>query len=897
MYSVYFKNVKMEFQLDKNLLIQILTFAGCANGFIGNLFPLLSHLTLIKGNKPLLIKAPDNYGSIPFLQIAPPNPPLLIEAPKQLLISAPSNEVTVYLHEYDKGLRCLTLNIINPDLYNHRDLLEGIFNAVTTHEAFINFGNFKSIILSAVMIKEITFTIGGHPSLEYNLHHNVLLTPTTTFNQYYNEVGEIVNNKLDYGYSYETIEYYKVKVWNLDLMKNSKIKLHNKGKIDFLGYRSYSTKAKSSVAITPINVDKTTNSFATLDIETMNINGIQIPVAISTCSPKGGNLNNSKLFIIDSLLLKSNVDLAINNLWKQYFDYVIKSGDLIIFAHNLGSFDGYLLFKGLLNHFDPIIVDSLIDESKSFISISLNINSTKIIWKDSLRILPVSLDKLCNIFGVDGKISKYDIRFNDVSLFNNSRLMYKFKAYALQDAIALYKALHTAQSIYFNDFKVDITSIYSSPTLSLKIFRSKFLTLSIPILSKNVDDFLRCGYYGGGTDYYNAYGTKIKYYDINSLYPNAMKNPMPLNLINYHRNMDKIKLDNFFGYIEVDVTCPSTMLKPMLPFKYEGRTIYPTGTWRGVYFSEELKGMIPLGYKFKLIRGFEFSKANIFDSYVNHFFNIKLNSTGAKKAIAKLHLNGLYGYFGRKQDLIETINVSNTSLHKYLSSRIVKEILKINDNYSTLLLSDNINHKVLRNLNMICESNIKATNKIVLSNVAIAGAVTAYARIHMMYYKLLPGVMYTDTDSIFTSDELPNHLIGSDLGLMKDELNGLSIGEAYFLGVKKYGYWYLDDNNNKVEASVFAGVKRNSLTFNEIIELYNGATLHKTIDNRFYKSFNSLNISIKSANISISKSDRKLLVDNVYLPHHIINGKIIPPYNVGGNKFNYLKNKILKYKD
>jgi len=223
--------------------------------------------------------------------------------------------------------------------------------------------------------------------------------------------------------------------------------------------------------------------------------------------------------------------------------------------------------------------------------------------------------------------------------------------------------------------------------------------------------------------------------------------------------------------------------------------------------------------------------------------------------------------------------------------------LKINDDYSTLLLSDNINHKVLRNLNMICESNIKATNKIVLSNVAIAGAVTAYARIHMIYYKLLPGTMYTDTDSIFTTDILPDHLVNSDLGLMKDELNGKFIQEALFLGLKKYGYWYLDKYNHKIEASVFAGVKRNSLTFNEIIDLYQGLTIHKTIDNRFYKSFNSLNISIKSANISITKSDRKVLVDNIYLPPHIINGKLIVPYSGGSSQFNYLKNKILKYKD
>lgn len=48
---------------------------------------------------------------------------------------------------------------------------------------------------------------------------------------------------------------------------------------------------------------------------------------------------------------------------------------------------------------------------------------------------------------------------------------------------------------------------------------------------------------------------------------------------------------------------------------------------------------------------------------------------------------------------------------------------------------------------------------------------------------------------------------------MKDELNGLSIKEAYFLGIKKYGYQYYDRNDKLITISVFAGVRRDSLTF------------------------------------------------------------------------------------
>ena len=94
---------------------------------------------------------------------------------------------------------------------------------------------------------------------------------------------------------------------------------------------------------------------------------------------------------------------------------------------------------------------------------------------------------------------------------------------------------------------------------------------------------------------------------------------------------------------------------------------------------------------------------------------------------------------------------------------------------------------------------------------------------------------------------------------MKDELNGSVIKEAYFLGIKKYGYWYLDNDGQRIEQSVIAGVPRNSVPFNEIIELNNGKKLVKEIPIRFYKSFNNLNIKINSTHITIQKSNDKQL--------------------------------------
>ena len=63
------------------------------------------------------------------------------------------------------------------------------------------------------------------------------------------------------------------------------------------------------------------------------------------------------------------------------------------------------------------------------------------------------------------------------------------------------------------------------------------------------------------------------------------------------------------------------------------------------------------------------------------------------------------------------------------------------------------------------------TNKkyIFYLGVAIASAITSYARIGMIPFKLDDGVCYTDTDSIFTTTPIDNSLIGPELGKMEDD--------------------------------------------------------------------------------------------------------------------------------
>lgn len=83
----------------------------------------------------------------------------------------------------------------------------------------------------------------------------------------------------------------------------------------------------------------------------------------------------------------------------------------------------------------------------------------------------------------------------------------------------------------------------------------------------------------------------------------------------------------------------------MLPCKIKGKTILPTGSRIGRYFSDELKAVLSLGYNNKFIEGYEFSKNRIIYRLCQQFLWTKENSTGPAIFMAKMPLKALYGNF------------------------------------------------------------------------------------------------------------------------------------------------------------------------------------------------------------------------------------------------------------
>lgn len=180
---------------------------------------------------------------------------------------------------------------------------------------------------------------------------------------------------------------------------------------------------------------------------------------------------------------------------------------------------------------------------------------------------------------------------------------------------------------------------------------------------------------------------------------------------------------------------------------------------------------------------------------------MKKHAKGAARAMAKLIMNSCY--VGRKNELLTTKNIHISELVKYVGSHIIKNIITINDEWCTVLMQTNLPENIINELKIHLESEFKDFEKTVNNNVAIASAITSYARINMMDFKLNNDVIYSDTDSVILGNNIDSSLIGPELGQMKDELNGEYMTECYVLGIKQYGYHYKFENGIK-ECSVFS---------------------------------------------------------------------------------------------
>ena len=481
------------------------------------------------------------------------------------------------------------------------------------------------------------------------------------------------------------------------------------------------------------------------------------------------------------------------------------------------------LLKWIVN-FTGTKVDPVIKEGR-FINLKVNYGPNKryyLNFKDSFLLLPVSLRTLAKTFNntslktifphdfVNGSTLDYAGPVPGYNYFDNSVVTLqdyndyeaqfdfawsvRFEAikYCEQDCKALYEVIYTFSKFIFDKFKINVSSVATLPSLAFKIFRANFLPkgFNLPVLTGKIYKDISNAFYGGHVDMYiptNPVGTVVFEYDINALYPYAMKeNTYPGKIFAYFRGditkmTEYVKLFNKSkSILKVKVVSPEGLENQILPVKINGITVYPEGTWTDWYCCSDINNAINYGYQFEILEGYLFEPTDIFSSYVETINKIKQNSPSDSPwyTIAKLLLNSLFGRFGMKPNMLvhEVINTSDLSIRT-----------------SDIGLDNMVDQIKMGNKTLISfQQDFPSTPMI---NVAIASAITANARVFMSQFKNHPEIilLYSDTDSLFVSKPLPDHFIDDKkIGMFK-LVRILSSFVA--LGTKVYGGIDLDGND------------------------------------------------------------------------------------------------------
>lgn len=521
----------------------------------------------------------------------------------------------------------------------------------------------------------------------------------------------------------------------------------------------------------------------------------------------------------------------------------------------------------------------------------------KITLIDSYNLLSSSLEKLSHSFGVEVTKGHFPHNFvkkdtlnyigntpsieywkgiteqewNEIFI-NNWNLKQECLKYLNRDLLSLLQVMNIFNKYVYQNFGVQMTDSLTISRLALNIFLKKYLISPkmkkqscLPIIKQNMYNDIRKAYFGGVTEVYIPYGKDLYYYDVNSLYPFAALNPMPGNKCTYLEFFNDTSLacvNNLFGYFYCEIETNNNYFG-LLPLHIKLGLVMSNGKWSGWYFSEQLKFAVDKGYKVKVIKGYHFNKEeNVFNEYVNDFFKIKAlasrENKGSIKIIAKSLLNNLLGRFGLNIQKPVTDIISLDEREFLQSTReFVSEPKQVTDQDFLVTYYPAISKEIcskhnldyIKVLNTQSKFNVKEKDAEFKDvSISTAAAVTSYARIYMSKIKLLihdlgGKVYYTDTDSIVTNIELPEHLVGKGLGQFKLEHK---IQEAYFISNKTY---FLRTYDNKVTKKA-KGVKSDSLTEEDYINMYNNQKI-SAIKTQSQKDWSKGSVIIKDKTINL----------------------------------------------
>lgn len=501
----------------------------------------------------------------------------------------------------------------------------------------------------------------------------------------------------------------------------------------------------------------------------------------------------------ENVIILHSIDETLN--------YLISLGrNCIVYYHNL-KFDGafwldYLLRMGYKNALTLAgfkdkkelkngEMGYIISDSGQWYKLYFKAKDHVIELRDSYKLLPFAVKKIGKDFKT--RHQKLDMKYEG-KRFAGCTITDKEKEYIANDVLVVKEALEimiseghdklTIGSCCLSEYKQiakhelsDWDSVF--PDLyKVKIDRGLYG-------SSNADEYIRKSYKGGWC--YVAKGKEKKAYshgttaDVNSLYPSMMwsksGNRYPYGLPHFWQGNIPEEALRKQRYYFVRIRCMFHVKQNYLPFIqkkgspfYSGAEMLETSDflYKGKHYNALMKadGTIEKAVmeltltctdwilfqehynitELEVLDGCWFeSMTGLFDTYIDKYRKIKMESTGALRTIAKLFLNNLYG----------KMSASKVSDYK---------VARINESGD------------------ICYETVKANDK-APGYIPVGSAITSYARNFTIraaqanyYGSDKPGFIYADTDSIHCD-------------LYPEEMKGIKVDDVAFCCWKLETCW------------------------------------------------------------------------------------------------------------
>lgn len=490
---------------------------------------------------------------------------------------------------------------------------------------------------------------------------------------------------------------------------------------------------------------------------------------------------------------------------------------------------------------------------------SINFKSIKIDFKCSYKLIPLSLDKLSELFlKKSKKIFPYKIlnentlkrrvlllreeHFNTPADYKNFYIENKkliintrelVREYCESDVWLLAGVLNK-YFLLMKSWNISIKNCYTASSISINLYYKIFNKITKKY-NTTIDNYIREGYFGGRCEVFgNAYkNEQILHYDFKGMYAQCMLERVPINQPKLEYPSEIVKP----GFYKIKFK--QNLDIPILPIKND-KLYFANGVFIGTYWYEEIQLFQRSGGEVC-----EIYSAYTFDTYdygLSDFVNMLSRFRDydpIAKHIGKLLINSFYGRLGMGSDNYKTI----------ISQKIptdTQSYTKIDDYF--------IYNKI--------DNNIK------VQNVAVAAAITSKARVKLYnaYIDVINNggrLLYSDTDSIVAAFPNEINILDKNLGsiMFDSKISGTVIKKAVFASSKSYSIIL---PNNKTYTKI-KGFSQNSVSFNKFkYYFFNKRTL--IIKNQVIFSKKKYEIFIKTTEkqINFENYTKRIFTENYH---------------------------------